>query len=779
MDWKRLLVLILIGVTFGIASASSVRTEKVATLDAEENQTTDLSELTKKVTRSGDFLEKNEINLPMIFDQKGITVIGSKKQAKSMPGSATFLNTKDIQDQAQGNVHELLRKVPGVYVRDEEGFGLFTNISLRGVDPGRSQKVTIMEDGILAAPAPYSAPAAYYTPNAGRMTGIEVLKGSSQIKYGPHTTGGVINYLSTAIPEEATYRMNAPLWTGSLLPIHGVIGNTVRTSAGNFGYAAELYSQTGAGFKTIDTTADFTNGSDTGFVRNEPMLKLSFEPNTANYQRFEAKIGTTTMRANETYLGLTDADFASTPYRRYAGSRFDNIDANHTRSYVRHLWEAAPDTKLTTTLYSNRFHRDWFKLNVDGRDLLNAKIGVLKGQAAGTLSYRHNNRDYYSNGAQTTLTRDFSIAQGKHELDLGVRFNADQERRLQQNVTYTQNASGVITGTANGAIGSGGNRNQESSAWAISLADKIQTDRWEITPGIRYETIAYRYTDFNTSGTPEAVTGLGSSQLGVIAPGIGAQYKLSNALAFFGGIHRGYSVPGPVGSASQNLKEETSLGSEVGLRVATPQGFRADITLFNTDFQNLIVENNIGGGGSGVTQNAGNIRSRGLEFAAEVDAGKIFERGFKNPYSLSFTYSDARLVGNANSTVSSDDTTIFSGGFDGARVPYVPVLQAAFGTGIETDLIGIHTDIEYSGETFTTASNTTAQVRPDGTPDANYGMTDPRTVMNLSGFYKFAPVKLFAKVNNLFDAKYIVARHPIGPRPGQPRTVMLGVGLDI
>ena len=50
---------------------------------------------------------------------------------------------------------------PGVYSREEAGFGIFPNISLRGVNTLRSAAITMMEDEVNIAPAPYSAPDAY------------------------------------------------------------------------------------------------------------------------------------------------------------------------------------------------------------------------------------------------------------------------------------------------------------------------------------------------------------------------------------------------------------------------------------------------------------------------------------------------------------------------------------------------------------------------------------------------------------------------------------------
>ena len=440
-----------------------------------------------------------------------VMVIGNPVNVEGMPGSAHVVTKEDIRQQSYDDVSRVLRKVPGVYVREEDGFGLFPNISLRGVDTTRSAKVTIMEDGILMAPAPYSAPAAYFSPTVGRMSGLEVLKGSSQIKYGPHITGGVVNYLATAIPRKKTVYLKTQYGNFNELRAHAYVGNTIETAqAGRFGFLFEGYARMNDGFKTIDQTPDFRDDDDTGFKKMEPMIKLSWEPPTAFHQRLQFQYGQTDLDANETYLGLSEADFKKDPFRRYSASRFDNITSTQRRTHLRYGIAPTENLDIITTMYYTNFKRNWYKLNdirnVNGNTLGLAEalagaqngegLACLKGNLACTLRVRDNKREYATKGIESVAFYRFGMGTVQQEVTTGIRFHQDWVRRFQVDDDYIQAANGTISNLIGGTPGGAGDRRQKTKALALYLQDTITINKWSVIPGIRYERLDQIFKDY-------------------------------------------------------------------------------------------------------------------------------------------------------------------------------------------------------------------------------------------------------------------------------------------
>jgi len=697
-------------------------------------------------------------------------IIGDAAAVMALSGSGAVLETAAIRTQSYDDVNRVLRRVPGVYVREEDGFGLFPNLSLRGVDTNRSSKLTMMEDGILTAPAPYSAPSAYYSPTVGRMSGVEVLKGSSQVRYGPHTTGGAINYLSTPIPEAEQGYLKLSLGTDEEMRIHGHYGTVVETELGRVGLLVEGYYRQAGGFRIIDgVDGETINRDDTGFENMEPMLKLSWEPKTYRYQQFELKLGYTDRVANETYLGLTDADFAKDSTRRYAATRFDQIEADHTRNYLKHVIDLSDTVMLETTLYHNRLHRNWYKLNkVNGNDLSGAlaaggaDLDTLRGLAAGTFRVKANNRNYELYGAQTTASWDLD----EHQLTLGARYHTDWIRRYQWEDRYTQDASGAITGIESFYKGpdSAGDRWQETQAVALFVEDEITVGQLTLTPGIRFESLEYEHIRYD-NGTR------GRGSLGTWAAGLGATYEVDEQNTVFGGIHRGISTPGPRANLANGIEHETSLALELGLRHDNGKGFSSELVLFRSAFDNLFVDGNVGGTGSGDSDNAGSVISQGLELKASYDAGEANDWSFSQPTFVSLTATDATLDGDAKA---SDPESIFAGGKDGNRVPYIPQLQLTVGTGIAFERWGLEVLGTWVDETYTTADNVS-----NSTTDVRFGKTDDYLVVDLAAWYSVSEiVKITGSVRNLLDDEYVVTRHPHGARGGRPISAILGLEIQ-
>lgn len=725
-----------------------------------------------------------------------VMVIGNPANIEDIPGSAHIVTKEDIRQQNYDDVNRALRKVPGVYVREEDGFGLFPNISLRGVDTTRSAKVTLMEDGVMAAPAPYSAPAAYYAPTTGRMSGLEVLKGSSQIKYGPHTTGGVINYLSTSIPTREKAYLKSTFGSFNEQRTHAYAGNTFDTDAGQFGVLVEGYRRQNDGFKRIDATPDFRHGDNTGLKKTDAMVKLSWEPSTTMYQRLEFKHGTSDLDANETYLGLADADFKTDPTRRYAASRFDNIDTEQTQTSLRYTISPNDNLDIITTLYNNDFKRNWYKLkdlrNVNGNTIgLSAALAgaqnseglnCLKGDMACTLRVRANNRKYNAKGVESVTYVRFGSDAVQHEISAGIRLHRDEVRRFQWDDDYAQAANGAITDMSPGTPGVAGDRFQKTEALALFVQDTVEIGAWTITPGIRYEQLEQTSEDPKgiLQGTGGSRQRDGKNSFNMIAGGLGITYRFSDMWASFGGVHTGFSPPSPRGTRS-GLDPETSTAIESGVRYTNAQqALAAEATLFYTAFDDLIVVDNVGGAGSGDSENFGQVDSYGVEFALQYDAGIANNWGLSNPYFLSMTYTNAEQKNDARSI---DAESIFSQGKKGNKVPYIPEWTVSLGTGIESKIWGAFISGNYVSKTYTSANNVNDQTNGNDNPDdddARFGKTDHYFVTDASTFYRLSDtVKLFGGVQNLFTEEYVVSRQPHGARGGLPQFVYAGIEVEM
>ncbi len=166
--------------------------------DADDKESDDEEANDKEKDESKSREEATTASTPQL--RETISVIGKRAGPPRVAGSAHSVQQETLELFEHNDIHKVLAPVPGVYIREEDGFGLRPNIGLRGASSDRSSKVTLMEDWILLAPAPYSAPAAYYFPMSTRMVGVEVFKGAAAIRHGPNTIGGAVNMQTRPVP---------------------------------------------------------------------------------------------------------------------------------------------------------------------------------------------------------------------------------------------------------------------------------------------------------------------------------------------------------------------------------------------------------------------------------------------------------------------------------------------------------------------------------------------------------------------------------------------------
>ena len=692
---------------------------------------------------------------------KGNTILGNKFVAKNRTGAAYYLSGEELSAFSHTDINRVLSKVPGVNFYEEDGFGLRPNISIRGTSAERSSKIVIMEDGILISPAPYSASSAYYFPSVARMQAVEVLKGSSQIQYGPCTTGGAINFVSTEIPESFSGKLSTSYGSFHTGQLHTTVGDSFE----NFGYMIEYLNFNSDGFKSL------ANNSNTGFDVNEITSKIRYttSENAKLHQSVEFKFHYYDQISNETYLGLTDADFEKSPYMRYSGSEKDNMDAEHVQYVVTHELNLSDKFKIVSNVYYNGFKRNWYKLDdvvFDGSSQKIAKVisdpiqyagfySILNGEldADNSLKVKANNREYISKGVQTKIDSHWYGENGSfHDLEIGFRFHYDEEDRFQWEDTYHIN-NGFMSLGVFGEKGAQGNRVSSANAFASYVMYKCKFKGFTIAPGFRYESIQLSRDDYGKTNPLRSVSELSAreNEVSVLIPGIGLNYTVNNKVSFFGGIHKGFSPPGN----AVGQKAEESINLEAGVRFSYNK-LNTEIIAYRNDYSNLLGNDLAASGGSGELDpfNAGEALVSGLEVL--LQSNLIENERITIPFSLSYTLTNAEFLTDFGST-----QDIWGEVSNGDRIPYIPqhLLNALIS--FQTNKFEFNLNAKYNGEFSTTANG--------ATEIPSYSVVDISLGYKLS-----ANMTLRVRIQNLFDAQHAVSRAPAGLRPGHPFGVYAG-----
>jgi len=694
-----------------------------------------------------------------------VTIIGRTSDVADVPGSAHVIDNEALEVFNDTDILRILRTVPGVYVQEEEGFGLRPNIGIRGSGLDRSARIALLEDGILIAPAPYSAPSAYYFPTQRRMNSIEVLKGPASIVVGPRTTGGALNLISTPIPD--AFGANVDLRAGdhNTFDVHANLGNR----GARLSWLIETVQNQSDGFKYIDGPLD----GDTGFDLQDYVVKLQFnsDPAADVYQSLRLKLGHTDQSSDETYLGLTDEDFETDPLMRYAASEGDVFTSEHEQMQVSYVVDAGGNWRGQVTAYRNDFKRNWYKLqSVNGVSMGNVladpltyatELGYLKGGTSpiDAIFKRANNRSYYSQGVQAQIEWDFGFADTEIALTAGLRIHEDEEDRFQHENGYRME-DGMLVVTTAGAPGSKTNRISDADARSYFVTAEIRSGKWIMTPGVRFEDVELRRLDFATDDPSrgQGPARVSENSVSMLIPGMGVLYRLDSNWRLLAGIHKGFNPPAPGSSA----REETSLNIEVGTRYDN-DALSFEAIYFINDYDNLVgtVTDSTGGGGTvGDQFDGGEVTVAGLELSADY---RWSIGTFSMPFGLQYTWTTEAEFENA-----------FDSNFDpwgnvevGDELPYIPEHQLRASTGLDSEKWRVNLAANYIGKLRSKAGQ--------GSFDSADSVSS-RVVWDLLAAWQFAPkFSTYIKVDNLLDESYIAARRPAGVRPGLPRTAYLGL----
>ena len=663
-----------------------------------------------------------------------------------LAGSGTIIDAARLGAMNARTAKEVLRLSPGVAVVEEDALGLKLNVSVRGLNPRRSSRTLLMEDGVPIQPAPYADPSAHYYPPLDRVERIELRRGSGQIPYGPQSVGGMINFVTAPAPSNRLARLRLEGGERGLASGHLALG----FGKDSFGTGLFLTRKSIDGIRT---------GHDTQVSEAIWRTRMSLDET----QALDLKIGTYRETTGLTEGGLNQARFEADPYAN--PFKDDRFELERTSGALSHIWTPGADLTVSTQFYATDLFRASYRQADTSIDAMVANPATGCTGAARTnyevfaplCGNKMRPRNFEIRGIDTRLLWDTAALGGDLQIAAGARTHVEDTDRKRYNGLISvarENSPGTLLRDHN-RIETNAHSGFLTAAWTSGAVT--------VTPGIRIEHVETANTSFTANFV---ATGLSSDTSETTwLPGAGIVWTPRESFSFFAGIHRGFAPPrpdrdlDPVAPFSR-VKPETSTETEIGVRWSPSPENRLEATVFDMRLEDIIVEGALVGGRSGSFVNAGKALHQGLELSGKWTLDEVT---FLGAWSYLAT---ARFE---------SEVDLGASGVRGNRVPYAPeqmadaALQWRPFEGLELEI-----GVNYLGEQFADAGNTRV-----ASADGLLGIIPDRTLWraSLNIPLKKSDSRFFVTVDNLTDEVYISSRVD-GLFAGNPRIASVGFAAN-
>ena len=696
------------------------------------------------------------LNIQPIIMAKLEIISDSNLPYDELPGASTVLDIKTIRTIDPVGTQEMLELIPGINGYADDGFSNSRlSIGIRGLNPRRSSRVLILEDGIPIQPALYVYPNMYYNPPSERIDRVEVIKGSGAIKFGPQTMGGVINYYTRRPRNDFGGRLNLKAGENGYSSIFAEFGGWRNKK---FKPEVQVLFKRGDGFRENNNFQQVNGTFKLNYLKSPDeniFLKANFN--------FED--------SNATYTGLTKFSFDKDP--KFNPKKDDNFKLFRTAVDLINTKRINSRFSKSTTAFVSYFDRRWWRENdifISASDLNSSNPTIQPYYNTGNLIRTGNGKDnfgilrtFYVFGLQQAYTLDRSIFGYQSRLEFGGRVYWERFIDDKQTGSKTDSRAGIYYIPAatdkDKDVIVGQSHHYETTAFSGFISESVDVNGFQVRPGLRFEIFEQERVDRLNGSLYQDKT------LYVLLPGIGFSKNIFG-LQMFGGIHRGFTPPSSgalkilsFGSNSKtsglDLEAEKSWNKELGLR--------GDISIINFEASafHIGIENLVAAGRGTAFKNLGKVNSVGLELNALLSLSKSLK--ILPDFHLSYTYLktavvDGRIISNVSGKVGSEVS------IKDKELPYAP--RHTLTTGISGNYFNsfsFRLDFRYVSKVYTDFENIEVE--------DNLGISGPisaYTFINLSADYQInSNYRIYFSGKNITDQVYIGSR--LHSNPGQPQ----------